>query len=233
MRLWSGSADGTRALAALCLGGWLLAGAAGSAGALQIFAASYDMKNGDSSSPGTSLKDDSYTGGSGNPTVAYAPLAGGKGDLTDGAIAPSNWNITPLPFVGWRDSQLPNPEITFHFTDLIHLDQVQIHINKGYSPSSVDFLMGGASRNVVVNMGISGAANDWVSFPGLDLTGDSLLVRLKDRPAETINGNFLSRDWILISEVSFDGSVIPEPATCLLVGVGVLALAASRRKLGH
>ncbi len=228
MKLWTSSADGTRALAALCLGGWLLAGAAGSAGALQIFAASYDMKNGDSSTPGTSLKDDSYTGGSGNPTVAYALLAGGKGDLTDGAIAPSNWNITPLPFVGWRDSQLPNPEITFHFAAPIHLDQVQIHINKGYSPSSVDFLMGGASRNVVVNMGLSGAANDWVSFPGLDLTGDSLLVRLKNRPADT-----LSRDWILISEVSFDGTVIPEPATSLLVGVGVLALAASRRKLGH
>jgi len=231
MRLWSGSADGTRALAALCLGGWLLAGAAGSAGAVQILAASYDMKNGDMSSPGTSLKDDTYTGGSGDRTVAYALLAGGKGDLTDGAIAPSNWNITPLPFVGWRDYYLPSPEITFHFADPIHIDQVQIHINKGYCPSSVDFLMGGASRNVVVNMGISGGANDWVSFPGLDLSGDSLLVRLRDRPAETINGNYLSRDWILISEVSFDGTVIPEPTTSLLVGVGLLALAASRRKL--
>jgi hypothetical protein len=206
------------------LTGALLAGAAGSAAALPISASSYDMKNGDNSSPGTSLRDDGYSGGTGNPATPYANLAGGLGDLTDGAIAPGNWNLTPLPFVGWRDSFLPSPTITFHFADLVNLDQVGIHINKGYSPSSVDFTMGGVSRNVPVNMGLTGAANDWVLFRNLDLAGDSLIVRLNDRAPDSI-----SRDWILISEVTFDGVVIPEPTTLCLVAGGLLAVGAARR----
>lgn len=200
------------------------------AAATPLVAASYDTKNGDVSSIGTSLRDDTYAGGTGNPAVAYANLSGGRGDLTDGTIASGNWNVTPLPFVGWRDSVLPSPTLTFHFGDAVHLDQVQIHMNKGYSPSSVDFQMGGVSRNVVVDMGVTGGANDWVVFPGLDLTGDSLFVRLNDRPAEIIGGNFLSRDWILVGEFGFEGTVVPEPGTGLLMGIGLLAAAGFSRR---
>lgn len=228
--MWIGSRGVLEVLIGVVLGAGLIVGATSTTTALPLAPGSYDMKNGDNSSVSTSLRDDSYSGGTGNPATPYANLAGGHGDLTDGAIAPSNWNITPLPFVGWRDTVLPSPTITFHFADLVQLDQVSIHINKGYSPSSVDFTMGGVSRNVPVNMGITGAANDWVIFGNLDLVGDALVVRLNDRPAEVIGGNFLSRDWILISELSFDGTVIPEPGSALLLGAGLLAVAGSRRR---
>jgi hypothetical protein len=110
---------------------WLAAGAAGSVGAAPLEVSSADMVNGDVSSLNTSLRDDSYTGGTGNPAVAYASLAGGKGDLVDGIVAPSNWNFTPGPFVGWRDQRLPNPTITLHFAAPVIVDAVQVHINKG------------------------------------------------------------------------------------------------------
>lgn len=210
----------------------LLASGLGAALADPLHAVSYDMINGDNSSIGTSLRDDSYTG-SGNKLIPYAALSGGLGDLSDGIVAPSNWNITPGPFVGWRDFYLPSPTITFHFAEAVNLDQVNIHINKGYSPSSVDLSMGGTTRNFAVSMGISGAANDWVTFSGVALSGDTLLLRLNDRPAEYISGVFLARDWILISEVSFDGTAaaVPEPASyALLLAGGMVVGAAARRQ---
>jgi hypothetical protein len=214
----------------LCLGAW----AAGTAVAAPLVVSSYDMVNGDVSSLNTSLRDDSYTGGTGNPAVAYSTLAGGKGDLVDGLVASGNWNLTPGPFVGWRDQRLPSPTITFHFAAPVLVDEVRVHINKGYSPSSIDLTMGGTTRSHVVDMGIAGGANDWVTLSGIALAGDSLVMRLNDRPAEWIGPNYLSRDWILISEVAIDGSVaaVPEPATIplLLMGLGTIAWVAQRRR---
>lgn len=210
----------------------LLATTAAATQAHALAASSYDLINGDNSSLGTSLRDDSYTGGTGNKAVPYAALAGGLGDLTDGAVAPSNWNITPGPFVGWRDAYLPSPTISFHFAQDVDLAEVRVHINKGYSPGSVDLTMGGTTRHFAVDMGVSGAANDWVSFSGLALSGDTLVLRLNDRAPEIINGTFLSRDWILISEVTFDGTVsaVPESSTHALLLAGLLGLGAGLRR---
>ncbi|MBT9500941.1 MAG: hypothetical protein IV092_06835 [Burkholderiaceae bacterium] len=213
----------------------VLVSAAAMAAATQahaLAASSYDLINGDNSSLGTSLRDDSYAGGTGNKTVPYAALAGGLGDLTDGAVAPSNWNITPGPFVGWRDAYLPSPTISFHFGQDVDLAEVRVHINKGYSPGSVDLTMGGTTRHFAVDMDVSGAANDWVSFAGLALSGDTLVLRLNDRAPEIVNGIFLSRDWILISEVTFDGKVsaVPESSTHALLLVGLLGLGAGQRR---
>ncbi|MBV5329902.1 MAG: PEP-CTERM sorting domain-containing protein [Chlorobium sp.] len=209
--------------------GVMILGAVGGADAVQIFATSYDMTNGDNSSLGTSLRDDTYNG-SGSTATPYSSLTGGLGDLTDGNIAPSNWNITPLPYVGWRDSMVPNPAITFDFGSTVTIDNVRINMNKGYNPSSVTFAMGSDLATISVSGDLSGAANAWYDFDLLNfgLTSNTLVMTLNNRLPDTIQ-----RDWILISEVEFYGTQVnpvPEPATMLLFGAGIAGLAAVGRR---
>ena len=97
---------------AMCIG--VLVGA-GAVGAAPLTPTSYDMINGNTSSQNTSLRDDTYTGGTGNPHTDHSSLAGGKGDLTDGITSTANWDTNPAPYVGWRQSSLASPIITFHF----------------------------------------------------------------------------------------------------------------------
>jgi hypothetical protein len=200
----------------------LIAGLANSASAVQIYATSYDLTNGEAR-----FLDDSYTGGSGNPANEYSPLAGGKGDLTDGITSPSNWDANAGPFVGWSDSVVPSPEIRFHFAQSVHLDQVSIYFNKLYVPSSVDFTMGNETKNDPFTIALTGGANTWYDFSNLDLTGDSLLIRLNDYP------NVSNRDWIMIQEVTFNGSPVssvPEPFTLLFLGCALVGVAGLGRK---
>jgi hypothetical protein len=194
-----------------------------------LVADSYDMRNGGTSTPGSSLRDDSYLGGSGNPAVPYSLLAGGRGDLTDGIVATSNWDLTPGPFVGWSQAFEANPSITFRFGQMVDLASVKVHINKGYAPGSIDLTMGSITRHAGVDLGLSGAANAWAEFSDLGLTGDALVLRLNDHAPDVI-----ARDWILISEVSFTGAptaAVPQPGSFALMLAGLLAVNASRRAL--
>lgn len=209
-----------------------------SASAAALAVSSYDMINGGTSTPGTSLRDDMYSGGSGNPHLDYSTLAGGKGDLTDGLIAASNWNITTAEFVGWHQSRVASPVITFHFARAMDISGVSIHMNWGYSASSVDFSVDRTTWiNRVINLpNPPTGANFQAEFGDLGLTGDTLVMRLNDRSPFYWNSNYISADWILISEVSITGSPapIPEPTvtSLLLAGIGVVGLAARRRAAG-
>jgi hypothetical protein len=210
--------------------GWalLLFGPVAPLDATQLFATSYDMLNGDNSSPGTSLRDDTYQPDpSGHHNTPYAALSGGLGDLTDGIITNSNWGVAPLPFVGWSDSVFPNPQITFHFPGTVNLDDVQIHMNKDYSAGSVTFSMGGTNITRPVTINCPGGANDLFDFSNLNLTGNTLVVTLNNRAPD---GNCGFHDWILIDEVTFVGSQaasapVPETSTLLLLDSGLAGLA--------
>lgn len=201
----------------------LLTGLSTSAGAGQISASTYAMYNGGTSSPGSSLRDDSY--GSADSAIAYAWLSGSKGDLTDGITSPSNWDSNPGPYVGWSDGVFQNPQITFYFAGISDINQVGIYFNWLYSPSSVDFTMGSTTRNVTVNKpNPASGANYWYYFNNLNLNGNTLIVTLRD------DTSAWNTDWIMIQEVTFDGSSqVPEPATMLLFGLGLVGLVGVRR----
>ena len=181
---------------------------------------SYDVLNGET---GTfDYHDNSYTG-SGCTTCNLSPLTGGLGDLTDGVIATQNWFATPLLYVGWISQ---NPPITFHFGSSKLINSITIHVddsnnNGGVStPGSAVVEVGGSTLNFALTDGASGAPLSF-TLP-IGLTGSDLALTLNDG----------SDVWVMVSEVSFDGSSspVPEPGAFGLIACGLGGLALVRRR---
>jgi len=88
-------------------------------------------------------------------------------------------------------------------------------------PASIDIgLEGGPLTNYIVP-DPAGDAPFQFTVSSLGLTGSSFDVRLNA-------GN----EWIMASEIAFAGpsTAVPEPASLLLIGLGALGLARSRRR---
>jgi hypothetical protein len=175
---------------------------------------SYDMPNGGSST--YSYWDDNYNG-SGNKTVDYAPLSGGLGDLTDGVIASHNWNYgndEHWLYVGWTI----NPVITFHFEQDVNLDSMTLYLDDSNNtgmvmpPSQINVSAGGIKRTYAVDDPSSGDPFA-LTLTDIDLTGNSIDVQLFNRSI-----------WMMLSEVQFAGSVVPEPSISILLGTCALGL---------
>ena len=171
---------------------------------------SYDMLNGETG--WYTYHDDSYSG-LGNKTTNLASLTGGLGDLTDGVIATSNWDVTPNLYVGWLTI---NPTITFHFANDVQINSLTLY-SDSYStvskPSSVAISMGGSSFNSGFLTDSSGPGS--YTFSGLDFTGKDLSLTLNHRYA--LGGN-----WVMASEVTFNGTAaVPEPLTILGAGTAI------------
>lgn len=187
----------------------------GHASAIQVFASSYDMFNGTTGS--FSYFDDTYSG-SGCRTCANAALTNGLGDLTDGVLATSNWNLTPAPWVGWFGSQT----ITFRFDQTTEVSSISFRFDDSNSsgvnpPLSVT--VAGQTYNIADATGR--APFDFV-VSNLTFSGTTLPITITPR-----SGSFM-----MLSEVSFQ-SPVPEPATSvtLMVGcLGLLGMARLRRR---
>jgi hypothetical protein len=166
---------------------------------------SYDMDNGNSGA--YNYWDQIYTG-TGSTTTDGAALTGGLGDLTDGVIASSNWNIAEAPagngpYVGWVNK---NPTITFNFGTTVWIDSVTLYLDDAnlggvLQPGSVDI----NGNNYVVTDPTPGDFLPFgITFSGLNATGSTLTLQL-----------FRQNSWVFLSEVEFDGhvvsSAIPEP----------------------
>lgn len=172
---------------------------------------SYDMPNGDT---GTfTYWDDSYNG-SGDPTISSTPLSGGLGDLTDGVIATSNWNITPNLYVGWDEV---TPTITFNFDAAYAFDYLVVYVDDANefggvsTPSSIDLLVNGIATSTPLTDGDSGAPLSF-NIP-VSATTDTIQMTINDGLAQ----------WVFLSEVQF--YAIPAPGTAsLLAASGVPAL---------
>jgi len=195
----------------------------GHAVASPLVVSSYDMVNGYTGS--YQYWDDSYSG-SGSKTTDGAALSGGKGDLTDGVVAASNWFVTeapagPGPYVGWVNI---NPVIHFHFGGPVAINTISFSFDdaNGYGGVSTPL-------SVVIGGTTYGIADPAGSAPfQFDVSGLSLNVSDLDI---TINrGNA----WVFVSEIAFDGVTgdgsVPEPGSLALLGLGLAGLALLKRK---
>ena len=192
------------------------------ASAAPILPTSYDMLNGNTGS--YNYWDETYTG-LGNTTLDNAPLTGGLGDLTDGIVAPDNWDITEAPpgngpYVGWTI----DPVITFHFAPDVVINSITIHVDdaNGFGGVSVpDGVRINGGPLILLSDPVSSAPLSFL-FDGLNLSGTIQL--------ELIRRN----QWLMLSEVDFEGVVgptqVPEPGTLALLGVALTGIAVRLRR---
>jgi len=189
---------------------------------------SYDMING-----GTGnyyYWDDKYTG-TGSKTTDYAPLSGGLGDLTDGVIATDHWINTesrtaPGPYVGWQNR---NPVITFHFASQTNFQSVGIYFDDANGLGGVNTPAG-----VTINGKYFAVTDPDANVPFLALFDigdlddtDTLTIEITRAIRNGIN------DWVFVSEVVFtdtSAGPVPEPATMLLLGLGLAGVAVARKR---
>lgn len=195
---------------------------AGAASAAPVSPVGYDMRNGGSGSFG--YRDDSYTGGTGNPAVNYSVLTGGLGDLTDGVIATANWNVTPGPYVGWWNANVPNPQVTFHFDESYDFTRITAH---------VDDSNGAGGVSLPSKIGVSGVGEFAINDP----VGGAPIAFVMDVTGLTTNSvtlTFFHRNqWLMVSEVQFEAipaAVVPVPAALPLLGAGLAALGLMHRR---
>lgn len=180
---------------------------------------SYDMIGGGTSSLNTTLWDEPYP-----QTSNYQALSGRLGELTDGIVATGNWDI-PGPYVGWKDNSVASPTIKFHFDSFpVSITKFGIHFNSWYRPSSVDITDGVNSYNFAVPYQ---GGHEWIDFSSVNLTGNLFTLKLNN------DTSAWNKDWIMISEVRFEGCAlnpVPIPPSVILFGSGLLGLVGVGRK---
>jgi hypothetical protein len=187
--------------------------------AATLFPSSYDMPNGERGA--FDYYDESYSG-EGNLTTGLSALTGGKGDLTDGVIPESGWNVDSAPFVGWVSV---SPTIRFHWEETAKVEGVTFHFYDSEGAGGVSaplaVRLSNGTETVVHPINDSPASGrSVVVVDGLDLQGDFL-----DATIEKADG------WIMLSEVTFEGQFVPEPTTGLLGAIAVALLLIRRRQL--
>lgn len=203
----------------------LVACLTGGAASAALVPDSYNMLNGNTGS--YNYWDQIYSG-SGCVTCDNASLAGGKGDLTDGVIATTNWFVAEAPpgngpYVGWT----LDPTITFHWNTAVTINSVTFYLDDSDGAGGVS-----APSGVVVNGTTFAIAEPAGSAPfaftasGFSFTGNDLVVSLHRK-----------NSWVFLSEVQFNGAAaaVPEPATyalMMLAGLVGIAARARRRRVG-
>lgn len=149
------------------------------------------------------------------PSGSYPDSSGME--LIDGVDGSAPWSTAVAPWVGWHQT---NPTITFNFGSIVTINTVSIEFqgNGGggiYRPQSVQ--IGGGSTVPVAD--IRTPAVEYLDFNG-SWTGSSLTVKMNYR-----------NQWIFVDEVKFSSTTVPDTgSTALLLGAGLIGLAAIRRK---
>jgi hypothetical protein len=148
-------------------------------------------------------------------------LSGGTGELTDGVIPTTGWNVDSVPYVGWLSAA---PTIRFHWerTAEIHGVTFSFFNSNGQggviAPQEITLTSGG--QTVTYSLPSSSPVGPLtIAMSELELVGDYL-------DAQIVKGT----GWVMLSEVTFEGVYVPEPRTAMLLGwVSVYTLATARR----
>jgi hypothetical protein len=194
------------------------------AAATAIPVSSYSMPNGGTGS--FNYQDTTYVPCASNCTTTGAPLSGGTGKLTDGIIPAADWTAgNPEPWVGWENGQTngANPTATFFFSGLPTINSVTVWYDnaKGSGGVSAPSAIGVNGISHAVPPSLLGGPQAF-TISGLSITASSIDVQF-----------FQSSAWVMIGEVTFDGSsssATPEPATLALLGSGLLSVAGLLRR---
>ncbi|MFN4116837.1 MAG: PEP-CTERM sorting domain-containing protein [Inhella sp.] len=213
--------------------GWLALSlcAAGVQAAGAVLPTHYDMPNGYGVANGGSYnyRDKAYSG-SGDSSQDYALLSGGLGDLSDGVIATQRWDLVENlegsgPYVGWNRAE---PWlISFHFAQDLVFDTITIWYDDadGYGDISPPASFSVTVNGVTQAFAVVDPPGDAPSFSVLQLApglvGASLVLGV-----ERFNNG------LMLSEVQFTATPVPEPAAWMLMGAGLALGGLLRRRLG-
>ena len=203
---------------------------------------SYDMLNGVSPGSRTRHYWDREYNGTGETTVDAAELSGGLGNLADGVITDQHWNIAEAvdanpdileptdgigPYVGWRRAGIAfpveDPEITFHFANPVQFSLVRVHYEDDgadiFAPFMLDVTVGKVTKSWEFDRSERGPR--WADFDvaGSGMEGDTLFMKI-----------YHYGTWVHVDEIAFEGTVVPEPGSFCLLGLGGLALLRRARR---
>lgn len=198
----------------------------------EVFATSYDMRNGVSPNCRCRHYWDRKYNGTGDTTTDGSFLSGGLGDLTDGIVTEDHWNIAEEldldvdlledtdgigPYVGWRafglndaENNIPEPEITFHFAQSVNFSKVSVHYEDHpsdvFAPSTMTVTINDVTlpEHFPVR---NGGRPKWTDIDLAGYSGNSLLLKL-----------VTTGPWTLIDEVKFFDANAADP--CDLNGNG-------------
>lgn len=142
--------------------------------------------------------DESYNG-SGDKEADGAELFGGFGDLTDGIVAQSNWDVEEVaengPYVGWVNI---DPTITFEFFEQTQFQELRVYLDDADGRGGVR-----APASIIVNDNIFSLGEPEGSDPFVVLLDLSLLEPTSTLTVQLMRAN--NESWVFASEFEFVG----------------------------